>query len=58
MNWTGRFDVVQGMPASFPFTTPRASDSEPEAQELLAPAVAGLTDEIFGAGTYDKIQAL
>jgi TRAP-type transport system periplasmic protein len=29
-----------------------------EAQELLAPAVAGLTDEIFGAGTYDKIQAL
>ncbi|MFC3892489.1 cytochrome P450 [Lentzea rhizosphaerae] len=24
------------MPASFPFTTPRASDSEPEAQELLA----------------------
>jgi hypothetical protein len=29
-----------------------------EAQELLAPAVAKRTDEIFGPGTYDQIQAL
>lgn len=29
-----------------------------EAQELLAPAVAKLTDEIFGPGTYEQIQAL
>jgi TRAP-type C4-dicarboxylate transport system substrate-binding protein len=29
-----------------------------EAQELLAPAVAKLTDDLFGADTYDKIQAL
>ncbi|MEM7021777.1 MAG: TRAP transporter substrate-binding protein [Pseudomonadota bacterium] len=29
-----------------------------EAQELLKPAVAALTDDIFGPGTYDKIQAL
>lgn len=28
------------------------------AQELLKPAIASLTDEIFGEGTYDKIQAL
>ena len=28
------------------------------AQKLLEPAVAKLTDDIFGAGTYDKIQAL
>ncbi|RMF39566.1 MAG: TRAP transporter substrate-binding protein [Alphaproteobacteria bacterium] len=29
-----------------------------EAQKLLKPAVAKLADEIFGAGTYEKIQAL
>ena len=29
-----------------------------EAQKLLAPAISKLCDEIFGAGTYDKLQAL
>jgi cytochrome P450 len=36
VNWARRFDVVQGMSATFPFTTPRSLDNEPEAQELLA----------------------
>lgn len=30
------FDVLWGMSATFPFTTPRSLDNEPEAQELLA----------------------
>lgn len=36
MNWARRFDVLQGMSATFPFTTDRSLDNEPEAQELLA----------------------